>query len=436
MVNFDNKNLTKLFLRFALPSILGLLLVSFQVIIDGIFVSVAVGPLGLAAINLSLPLINIVMSVALMIICGGVVIAGIARGNGDEILSRGYTSLAFLVFTTTMLSLSMLILLNLDFFINILGADEELRPFVKDYLSVMIGGAFFYCFPIFTEGFARLINRPKLVLLSGFVSVALNVILDYIFVIRMDLGLRGAGFATFTASGCAALALLPFLKFGKIKGTWIEVRRIFFNGSSEMLTSISSAVTTYVFNLVLLKYIGTLGVSALTIVMYINILMNFTIFGLAQALQPLVAYNIGARRINVIKRLLFISLSIGCVAGVSVYLTVLIFKNQIIGVFTNENIELFELTKTAATYITIHYLFSFGNIILGSFHTAIERPIESAVIGLCRSIIFVLIPLLILPKFLGNIGIWISPAIAEVLCLSLSIPLTYYSLKRLYVTWV
>ena len=434
MIHFKEKNLTKLFLRFALPSILGLILVSFQLIIDGIFVSVAVGPFGLAAITLSSPLINILLSVSLMIICGGVVIAGIAKGSGDEELSKGYSSLTLLVFTITMFTLSALILSNIDFFINLLGANSELKPYVRQYLSVMVGGVFFYCFPILTEGFARLINRPKLVFLSGFVSVALNVLFDYIFVIRFNLGLTGAGCATCLASGCAAFTLLPFLKFGKIRGDFSNVKRIFFNGSSEMLTSVSSAITTNIFNIVLLKYIGTLGVSALTIVMYINILVNYTMFGIAQALQPLVAYNLGAKKLGVIKKLLSISLSIGGVVGVLVYLLVLVFRKEVIGVFTRDNAELFNIAMVATTYISIHYLFSFVNIILGSFHTAIEKPIESALIGLGRSIVFVALPLILLPKFLGPLGIWISPAIAEFLCLLVSIPLTWNSIKKIRLT--
>ena len=129
-----------------------------------------------------------------------------------------------------------------------------------------------------------------------------------------------------------------------------------------------------------MRDIGPKGVAALTIVCYFNFIVNMTIFGLSQALYPLMSYNVGAHDDQRIKSLLLNSILFGGCIGVGVYLVVLLFKGAIVGAFSDGDSELHELAMVATTYVTLHYLISFINIIGSSFHTAIERPVESVVI--------------------------------------------------------
>lgn len=430
-INLETDNLKKLFFRFAGPSILGMLIVSMQIMIDGFFVSLKIGATGLAAVNLSMPIISIVLSVALMIISGGIVITGIAKGSKNETKAAGLTSLTLLTYNIVLIVLSAVIVLNLDAVCLLLGAKGELLPYVKSYLGTMVAGSILFCIPNLTEAFARLAGRPNKVLLSGIICLSANVLFDYILVYRLDMGMRGAAFATITANTIAGIILWPTIKFGKIVGSLREVRSIFFNGSSEMLTAVSAALATYLFNIILLRELGIVGVAALTIVFYINIIVNMSLFGLAQSLQPLIAYNLGAERIDRVKRLLNIALVSGGSIGLGVYLIVMMFKAPIVGAFSANNLELTATASIAASYVCIHYLFSFANIIACAFHTAIERPIESAIIAISRSIVFVALFLYTLPLFFGYIGIWLSIPLAELLTMFISIVFTRRSLKRM-----
>ncbi len=421
----------KQLLQYALPSIVGMLIVGLQTIIDGLFVSRGVGALGLAAVNLSMPLISVMLSVAIMIISGGIVIAGIAKGNGDEERVKGYTTLTFVVLLTTILLLSALVAFNLKRLCYLLGCNDEVYPFVRQYLGIIGCGFIFYCIPNFTEAFTRLRGKPNWVFTSGVICCVVNVVLDYFFVLRFGWGVAGAAIATCIANTTAALVLLHNVRFGKLTGGKREVGKIFFNGSSEMLTSVSAAITTYIFNLVLMRDIGPKGVAALTIVCYFNFIVNMSIFGLSQALYPLMSYNVGAKDYQRIKSLLVNAMLFGGCIGIGVYLIVLVFKHGIVGAFSEGDTELHELAMVATTYVTLHYLISFVNIIGSSFHTAIERPIESVVIAVCRSIVFVLIPLFVLTPIIGQLGIWLSMPIAEVLTLFVSVPLMWTSMRRL-----
>ena len=183
----ETLSVRKQLFQYAFPSIIGMLIVGIQTFIDGIFVSKGVGAIGLAAINLSMPLISVMLSVCIMIISGGVVIAGIAKGRGDEERAKGYTTLTFAVLVGTLLILSTLLLLNLKRICYLLGSNDEVYPFVRKYLGI-IGGAFvFYCIPNFTEAFTRFAGKPNWVFLSGTICCVVNVVLDYFFVLKFGM---------------------------------------------------------------------------------------------------------------------------------------------------------------------------------------------------------------------------------------------------------
>ena len=158
---------------------------------------------------------------------------------------------------------------------------------------------------------------------------------------------------------------------------------------------------------------------------------------MVQAMYPLISYNVGGRNYPHIKSLLHVAMKYSFIIGLGVYLAIFIFKDIIIGFFTNGNTELTDMTRDAVTFMTPAYLISFVNIIGSSFHTAIEMPLESAVIAVCKSLVFVLIPLTILPDLFESIrmdyklGIWLSIPVGEIMCLSVTVPLMYLSTRRL-----
>ncbi|WP_027128798.1 MATE family efflux transporter [Fusobacterium perfoetens] len=427
--NFETENITTLFFKFAIPGILGMLIVSAQTMIDGIFLGRALGPLGLAGVNLSMPLVNFLMSVGLMICIGGGVIASIYRGNKKLNNSKEIATITLSLLFTVLEVLSIIIILNLDFFIKFLGANKEIYNYVKDYLLIMILGTFFFTSPIFTETFIRIEEKPNYVFLSGLIGLLVNVSLDYLFIVKLNLGMKGGALATIMASSCSFLALIPNIKFKKpknLKEYKTDIKNIFYNGSSEMLTVVASTVANYLFNRVIMKKIGVLGVSALTIVFYINQILNISLYGLSQALQPIVAYNVGAKNFEKIKKVLKISFISGGTLGVIVYIGSHIFGIEIIKIFAKNNQDLIILANEALFFISFAYLIEFLNIVSSSFLTAIERPLESVIVSLCRSIIFVAIPLFILPNIIGPKGIWMTTPIAEFLCLLVS----FYLMKK------
>lgn len=428
-------NITKLFFKFAIPSIFGMLVVSLQMMIDGMFLGRNVGALGLAAVNLSMPLINFLLSIGLMICVGGGVITSIYTGRKKLSRALETTSLTLILLFSVLEIFSIFILLNLNFFITILGTNAEVYPYVKAYLMPMMIGAFLYSAPIFTETFVKIAEKPNWVFISGFSCLITNVILDYIFIEKLQWGMTGGAVATLMACLVGFLALLPNIKMKRpkkyIQLYLTDIKNIFYNGSSEMLSLVASTTAMYLLNRTLMREIGVLGVSALTIVFYINQILNIVLYGLSQALQPLVSYNLGARRLDKIKAVLKISLISGGVIGVTVYVVSHIAGKNIISIFSKGNQELLDIAITALFFMSFAYLISFLNIISTSFLTAIEKPFESVVVSMGRSIVFIVIPLFTLPKIIGAKGIWLAIPIAELLCLIVSFILMRQAKKYL-----
>lgn len=206
--NLENGSVKKLFFRFAVPSIIGMLIVSMQMMIDGFFIANTVGANGLAAINLSMPIVNFSMSVAMMISAGGGVYCSIALGNGHKKRGNEIFSFTFAVYLCFLGFLALTGVLFIDKIIYFLGATESLALMVKPYLMTMLLLNILYNFPIFTETFIKIAGKPNFVFISCLTCITGNVIGDYIFIVKLGMGTFGAALATCLADGIAGVLLM------------------------------------------------------------------------------------------------------------------------------------------------------------------------------------------------------------------------------------
>lgn len=435
-LSLENGCVKKVFFKFAIPSIVGLLIVSMQIMIDGMFIGNVVGPKGLAAVNLAMPYMSTIMSIVMMISAGGAVLASISLGKNQKQRAGEIATFTLVSYLVIVGVISIGSLFVLDKIILFLGADLALLPLVKAYMKPLLLLCIVLNLPIYTETFARVGEKPNSVFLSGFVCCLSNIVLDYFFIVKFGWGISGAAYATAIANLLGGLALFGYffngksqIQFFKLRGDFKLLKNILYNGSSEMLTVVSTSVAAFLFNRIIMKEIGEIGVSALTIVFYVNTIVNISLYGLAQALQPIISYNLGAKRIEKIYDVLKISLITGGSIGIVFFILMKFYSGPIVNMFTDGNVELTNLTNEAITYFVFAYIFSFINIISSSFHTAIEKPIESASIACLRSLIFVGIFLLILPSIFGPRGIWMAIPMAEVTCLIISISMMRRSFR-------
>lgn len=437
-LSLENGCVKKVFFKFAIPSIAGLLIVSIQIMIDGMFIGNVVGPRGLASVNLAMPYMNTIMSIVMMISAGGAVLSSISLGKNQKQRAGEIATFTLVSYLIIIGVISIGSLLFLDKIILFLGADAGLLPLVKAYMKPLLLLCIALNLPIYTETFARVGEKPNSVFLSGFVCCLSNIIMDYLFIIKFGWGISGAAYATAIANLLGGLTLLGYffngrsqIQFYKVKQDFKLLKNILYNGSSEMLTVVSTSVAAFLFNRIIMKEIGEIGISALTIVFYVNTIVNISLYGLAQALQPIISYNLGARRIDKIYDVLKISLTTGGAIGITFFILMKFYSAPLVNMFTDGNAELTSLTNEAIAYFVFAYIFSFINIISSSFHTAVEKPLESASIACLRSLIFVGIFLFTLPSIFGARGIWMAIPMAEVTCLIISTFMMTRSFKEI-----
>lgn len=427
-----NKEISlKFIIVFTLPTMSTMIFLSLYTIIDGIFISRYVGAEALSATNIVYPVINLVLGSSIMMATGGSAIVAKLLGEKKEQKARSiFTSLTIIVFLIGIL-ISIFGNLFIKNIIYLAGSTEELYSYCYDYLSFTL-----YFVPIailktYFDYFLVTAGKPGLGLLSGIIGGIVNMVLDYVFMVVLKLGVKGAALATQMGMVIpVVIALIYFCYFSKKSGILYFQKPKFqrntiikacTNGSSEMVTQISTGITTYLFNIKMLQYIGVDGVGAITIVLYAQFLLTSIILGFSSGIAPLISYNYGKNDKKSLKKLInygyrIIVLFCFCVFCFSEGIAPIITM-----IFTDKTSTLYNITVTGFRIFAISFLFDGFNIFSSALFTAFANGKVSAFISFMRSFGFFVPIILILPLFLGVVGIWLVVPISEVCTIFISI---------------
>lgn len=303
--------------------------------------------------------------------------------------------------------------------INFLGGGGNLYPYVKDYLSVIILFCVCYMTGYALEIYIKVDGNPVYPTLCVITGGVVNILLDYIFVVIFHWGIKGAAFATGLSQVTTTSLLFYYIffrtkriKFVKIKYSLLNLLKIMKVGFAEFLAEVSTGISIFVFNLVILKNLGEKGVSAFGIIGYISSFITMTMIGFNQGVQPILSFNLGAKEHKKIFEIIKNSFFILGVLGVFFYTLINIFSANIVSIFLND-IEGINLTKKALTTYSFAYLICGFNIFSAGYFTAVDMVKISTIITMLRGILLLVLFILILPIFLGTTGIWITMFVTE-----------------------
>lgn len=310
--------------------------------------------------------------------------------------------------------------------INFLGGGGNLYPYVKDYLSVIILFCVCYMTGYALEIYIKVDGNPVYPTLCVITGGVVNILLDYIFVVIFHWGIKGAAFATGLSQVTTTSLLFYYIffrtkriKFVKIKYSLLNLLKIMKVGFAEFLAEVSTGISIFVFNLVILKNLGEKGVSAFGIIGYISSFITMTMIGFNQGVQPILSFNLGAKEHKKIFEIIKNSFFILGVLGIFFYTLINIFSANIVSIFLND-IEDINLTKKALTTYSFAYLICGFNIFSAGYFTAVDMVKISTIITMLRGILLLVLFILILPIFLGTTGIWITMFVTEEITLIFS----------------
>lgn len=303
--------------------------------------------------------------------------------------------------------------------INFLGGGGNLYPYVKDYLSVIILFCVCYMTGYALEIYIKVDGNPVYPTLCVITGGVVNILLDYIFVVIFHWGIKGAAFATGLSQVTTTSLLFYYIffrtkriKFVKIKYSLLNLLKIMKVGFAEFLAEVSTGISIFVFNLVILKNLGEKGVSAFGIIGYISSFITMTMIGFNQGVQPILSFNLGAKEHKKIFEIIKNSFFILGVLGIFFYTLINIFSANIVSIFLND-VEDINLTKKALTTYSFAYLICGFNIFSAGYFTAVDMVKISTIITMLRGILLLVLFIHILPIFLGTTGIWITMFVTE-----------------------
>ena len=419
------------FISYAIPSVFGMLAISSASVVDGYFVGNYIGAVGLAAINIAMPVFSLMFGLALMLSIGSSVISG-------KLMAEGDTSSASVIFTKTvitmiLLSLSIITLLylNLSNIINLFKVTPELFALVKTYLTYILIFIPFLMVGLVLDYFVKIDNRPSLAFFALLLSAVINIVLDWYFIIYLEQGIMGAALATGISQLALIIVLLPHffqkqatIRFVKPTGSWIQMIKSMNNGASEFVNEMSVGITTIIFNYVLLQSLGVNGLGAYTVVNYILMISIMINFGISDSLQPIISKNFGAKQPQRITSFLKYAASSVSIVGIIIVAFVLLAPEVLTDIFLESKDEdTITIVLEFMSLIWPAFLFNGINMVISAYFTALHKPIPSAIIAISRSLILPVLFITILPIFLGQKGIFLAIPLGEfftfVLALSL-----------------
>lgn len=428
--NLGTEKLIKLFIKFTIPSIIGMIFIGIQGIIDGLFVGNIIGENALASVNLVQPYVQIIMAYSLVISVGAQSVIGINLGKGEKEKAQN-------IFRTAMLSLllvSIIVTIVGIFFseniASLLGANEVLLEGASTYIKTLSIFIVFVAIMFLFEMVVRTIGKPNISLISMIVAVILNVVLDYLLIKKFNFGIRGAAIATGISYFVAFLInVLPFLSKKTVvniyKGKFdkSELFPLAYNGSSEGVSSISTALSMFLFNTALMKISGEGGIAAFSIINYISQVGYMILFGIADGVRPIISYNYGANNNERVSKVLKASTIVNLIIGTIIFIVMSVFSEPLINIFLKDGKVVLDIASNGAKIYGLAFLFNGVNILVSSYFTAIDDPKSSIIVAASRGIIFIVVGIFILPYIFGINGIWATIVFAEVATILISVKL-------------
>ena len=425
-------------LRFVFPSIIMMVFTSIYGVVDGLFVSNFAGKTAFASINLVMPFVMILGGIGFMIGTGGTALVSKVLGEGKK--EKANEIFTMMIIFTLLLGtlLSVIGVISMPWVAKFLGATEEMMADCVLYGRIVTGFTVAFMLQNVFQSFLIAAEKPKLGLLAMVLAGIANMALDAIFIIVFKWGVAGAAIAT-GLSQCVG-GIFPLIYFSRknssllrLTKTKLEIKPILNscgNGSSELMSNISSSVVSMIYNFQLMKYVGEDGVSAYGVLMYVQFIFVAIYIGYAIGCAPITGYHFGARNHNELKNMLRKSSFLSAVSGVVLTILAIALSSPLAKIFVGYDEELYELTRHAFRLFAYSFLLAGFNIFTSSFFTALNNGAVSAAISFMRTLIFQTSSVLILPMFLGVDGIWWAITVAEVFAFILSLIFIFAKRKK------
>ena len=425
-------------LRFVLPSIVMMVFTSIYGVVDGLFVSNFAGKTPFAAINLVMPFIMVLGGIGFMIGTGGTALVSKVLGEGEPEKAKRYFTMMILFTLLVGAVLAVFGMTMMEKVARFLGATDEMLHDCVLYGRIVISFTAAFMLQNVFQSFLIAAEKPKLGLIATVAAGVTNMALDALFIAGFHWGVAGAAIATGLSQCVGGLfPLIYFLRPNSSKlrlvRTKLELRPILNacgNGSSELMSNISSSIVSMIYNFQLLKYIGEDGISAYGVLMYVQFVFIAIDIGYSIGCAPIVGFHFGAQNHTELKNMLGKSVKLMCGAGVVMAVLAQVLAAPLARLFVGYDEVLYTLTCHAFRLFSFAFLFAGFNIFASSFFTALNNGLISAVISFLRTLVLQTSSVILLPLIFGVDGIWYAITAAEIFATTISVIFLFAKRKK------
>ena len=432
--NEKNKFLTedigKLLIKFAIPAILSLLVSEMYNMVDSLFLGRVIGSVGIGALTIAFPVQRLFLAIAMLVAIGTSSAIGRSCGENDYSKIKRIIPNAFIVLTSMILFLIIVIFIFRDSLIIKLGSSENIFPYAKTYITIILAGVLFQGLMFLMAYILTAFGNTKILLVSISIGAICNVIMNYILVVRFNFGVEGAAIATVTSQIVAFIyALIKFMQNKKQMNLSFEgkldksiAKGIIFVGFSTFIVEVSDAILAVVLNKILVQIGGDTAIVAVGLVSRVSMLLFITVIGISSAMQPIAAYNYGAEDYDRVKKIVRLSIKFVTITSIFLWALTMIFTKQIIGLFVNDQniinytVSAFRLVIAVFPCVGLYFVAIYYYQAMGMARTAL-------LLSVFREIL-VLIPLLHIMVYglrLGVVGAWLAYPAADIISFIVSI---------------
>lgn len=422
---FDYKRL----LKFTFPSMVMMVFTSLYSVVDGFFVSNFAGKTPFAAVNFIMPVLMILGSIGFMFGSGGGALVSKTMGEGKRDKARQLFSL--FVYSTAVCGVIIAVIsfLFIRPLASWMGAEGKLLDDCVAYARILLISLPFYMLQFEFQSFFITAEKPQLGLAVTVICGLTNMVLDALFMAVFSWGLVGAAAATAISQFLGGVipilyfcrketGVLRLTKTGIDRGALVKACT---NGSSELMSNISTSIIGMLYNFQLMRYAGEDGIAAYGVLMYVNMIFLAVFIGYSTGAAPIVSYHYGAGNHQELKGLLRKSYVMIGIFSLLMFGMAEILARPLAGIFVGYDAELMEMTARAFMIYSFSFLFSGIAIYGSSFFTALNDGATSALISFLRSLLFQVAAVLILPAMFGIDGIWFSVVAAELVAAAMTV---------------
>ncbi|CAM4409121.1 putative MATE family efflux protein [Paenibacillus endophyticus] len=427
----DNQSVGRSFLKYLIPSMLGMLLVALNITIDGIMVGNKLGSTALAGIGIASPVYTLFVAMSLWVGLGGATLYSQNMGAKDTRQARTAFSYSLTIIFIATLAIGVTSFVFRDALVYALGANAETYPFASDYLNVMLLFGFVFTIENALSVFVRNDGNPNLAMMAQITFALSNVVINFFVLYVLDLGVGGVAYGTILAAFLGLMVLLShfFKKTNRLKLIRIRwnkkiVLAIIIIGFPSFLSEVGLSVFTISHNRTLEAIAGTDGVSAFALLNYVHSTVLLTFLGMGSAIQPLISYYHGAKQEEKKRRTIRIATATALGAGAVLLSIMQLAAMPIISLFGNFSDSVTEHAENGLRIFVMAYLFMGINFVMMTFYQSIGNVKMAVWITAAREMILMLIFIVVLPRFLGVNGVWLSVPLAE--CIVLMTIVIYY----------